>query len=90
MHAVSLLALFVFVNENRMLCVSKSCQLCFYVDFKKKKEKRETETLPKVLKLVSSYSGTKAIPGDRPSLLSGLHSPPFVFSFNKGAVGVTE
>lgn len=73
MHAVSLLALFVFVTESRMLCVSKSCQLCFYVDLKRKK--RETETLPKVLKLVSSYSGTKAIPGDRSSLLSGLYSP---------------
>lgn len=82
-HAVSLLAcaLFVFVNGSQMLCVSKSCQLCFYVEFKKK---RETETLPKVLKLVSSYRGTMAIAGDRPSLLSGLFSPPLCFALTKG------
>lgn len=48
------------------------------------KKKRETETLPKVLKLVSSYRGTMAIAGDRSSLLSGLFSPPLCFALTKG------
>lgn len=47
-------------------------------------KERETETLPKVLKLGSFYSGIMAIPGDRLSLLSGLHYPPLFPALTKG------
>lgn len=52
--------------------------------------KRETEILSKVSKLVSSFPNNAAIAGDRPSLLSGLLSPPLCCSLHKRAVGVTE
>lgn len=53
-------------------------------------EKRETEILSKVSKLVSSSPNNAAQAGDRPSLFSRLLSPPLCFSFHKRAVGVTE
>lgn len=62
---------FVLVNESpNALCV-KEIQAVFLCGVKK----RETETLPKVLKSVSSYPSNAAIPGDSASLLSGLLCP---------------
>lgn len=74
-------ALFVFVNESQMLCASKELAAAFLYEVVKE---RETETLPKVLKLGSFYSGIMAIPGDRLSLLSGFHYPPLFPALTKG------